>query len=137
MARQADALCLLCGGLHSGDCGTGQKKKSSPRTRKASSPVAKSTTKTSPSSTPSQPDTEASSEDVFGDIPTARVRKFKSTPTSETQGRDLSYESALRLLRPLVNDVAQHNIDRELHRYYPQDVDKRIALWKARHARKE
>ena len=132
MARKAEALCLLCGGLHAGDCGSGQ-------TKKPSKPSAQRTSrKSAPSPTPTSTSVERDSdtEDVFGEIPKATPR-FKNTPTSATTERDLSYESALRILRPLLSSPSQATVDRELHRYYPQDVDKRVARWKARHVRKQ
>ncbi len=96
MARQLDAPCMFCGG-NPCICDGGKTTKSSPRTRKASSPVEKSTIETSQPSTRSDSDIE----DVFGEIPEAKS-KFKSV--SHSEDRDLSLESALRILRPLVSD---------------------------------
>lgn len=130
MARKMDSPCMFCGGLPC-TCDTGPTKKSSPRTRKASSPAAKKTTEKSQDSTQSSNATEASTEDVFGAIPERVTPKFKTVQSLDSP-RDLSYESALRVLRPLLSPVEQRNVDRELKRNYPQDIDKRVAQWKGR-----
>lgn len=100
------------------------KKRPSKATRTPS--VFKESTTTSPSVTP-VPDME----DVFGEVPKAS-QPFQSK-TQPTVDRDLSYLSALRILRPLVNDVGQRLIDKELYPPYPQDIDRRAADWRKRH----
>ena len=130
MARKTDAPCMLCGGLHAGECASGQTKKPSKR------PAVRTSAKSEPSPTPTSTSVELAkdTEDVFGEIPSRVKPKFKSSSPSE--GRDLSCESALRLLRPLLSGPAQRKVDKELKRPYPQDVDKRVAHWKARHVQK-
>ncbi len=129
MARKLDSPCMFCGGLPC-TCDTGQTKKSSKPTVKASSSRAKKTTAKSPDSTPSHSATEESTEDVFGEIPTQVLPKFKTKSDSESD-RDLSYESAIRVLMPLLSEIEQRRVKKELNHPYPQDVDKRAARWKA------
>jgi hypothetical protein len=131
MVKKRPDLCMLCGGSPC-TCDGSKKKRSSKRTVKVgSAPEATSTTEKSPSSTPSDSDTE----NVYGEIPEATSR-FKSASPSEEEV-DLSYFAALRVLRPLLNDVSKREVDRELRRPYPQSVDRRIADWKSHVSRTE
>lgn len=125
-----DAPCMFCGGLPC-VCDGGQKKKSSKRTVKASSRTAPTTTSKSPSSTPS---VSAKDEIDFGGIPEPAKPKFKFKSHSE---RDLSSESALRIIREIVSEKDQRKIDRELAREYPQEIDRRIAAWRDEHGSKK
>src|SRR6478609_9137675 len=125
MPKSKPDLCMLCGGVHAGECGSQQKKKSSGSTRKARSPV--KVTESAPASLPSDSDTE----DVFGGIPTATPR-FKSESYSG-EDRDLSYFAALRLLLPLLSPEGRRDRLAELNPPYPQSVDRRIAEWKKTH----
>lgn len=122
MAKKLDSPCLFCGGLPC-ECDTGQTKKRSKRSvqaapKKPSSPIS--------SSVESDNDTE----DVFGEIPTPGKPKFKFKSHSEE--RDLSLESALRVLRPIVRPSDQRKIDILLTRHYPLDIGRRLAEWKKR-----
>lgn len=117
---------MFCGGQPC-VCDGGKTKKSSRSTRKASSP--KETSSLSPNSTPSIND--SNDEETFGAIPEPARPKFDIKSPSED--RDLSLESALRLLRPLVCPRDQKFIDQKLKRTYPQDVDRRVEEWKARY----
>lgn len=133
MAKKQETTCMFCGGLPC-VCDGGTKKKSSKRTVKASSVTARTTTETSPDSTPSVSATEASTEDVFGAIPEPAKPKFKTTPTLVTEV-SLSSLSVLRMLRPLVCVRDQKRIDKTVNRPYPQELDRRVAEWKARNAK--
>lgn len=129
MVKKQDSPCLFCGGNPCMCDGT-KKKKSSHSTRKVSS---ESTSKKSLDSTHLNKDTAVETEDVFGEIPTQEKPKFKFQ-AKKTVERDLSLESALLIIRPLVRDAERRNIDAELKRNYPRDLDMRIADWKKRNA---
>lgn len=105
--------------------GSRPKKKASSRTTRTPSASKESTT-TSPSVTP-----VSTMEDVFGEVPKAS-QPFQNK-IQQAVDRDLSYLSALRILRPLVSDVSQRKIDKELNPPYLQDIDRRAADWRKRH----
>lgn len=123
-----DSPCMFCGGLPCVCDGGPTKKRSRASAKKASFPAPKPTKKSSPTS--SSAESGKGTEDVFGSIPEQARPKFKSKSHSE---RDLSYESALRILRPIVSEADQKKIDKELKRIYPQAVDRRVAEWRRKH----
>ncbi len=132
MSKKLTTACMFCGGLPC-TCDGGPKKKSSTRTRKAGFETVHTTIEKSLNSTQSSSATEASTEDVFGAIPEPVKPKFKTAPALAIEV-DLSSLSALRLLRPLVCKRDQRRIDATVNRQYSQDLDRRVAGWKARHA---
>jgi hypothetical protein len=78
------------------------------------------------------PELPQKNEEIFGDVPDAVTPTFQKAESVE---RDLTYESALRAIRPIVTPADQKKIDAELHKPYPQDVDRRLAEWRRRHAK--
>lgn len=116
---------MFCGAAPCECDGSPKPKKRQSKTTRTPS-VSKESTTTSPSVMP-VPDME----DVFGEVPTAS-QPFRNK-TQQTDDRDLSYLSALRILRPLVNDVGQRLIDKELNPPYPQEIDRRVSDWRKRH----
>src|SRR5690349_4032787 len=116
-----DSPCLFCGGLPC-VCDGGKKPKSSTRTPKAPSP--KPTASPGPSSPPSVSATEAEFVDSPADTP-----KFKFKSSSQPD-RDLSFESAIRVLRPLLAESERRQIDLELDPHPSPDVVRRLAEWR-------
>lgn len=111
-----DSPCMFCGDLPC-TCDTG---KSAPKRapRKLKSAI------------PAQPTKDAFDFDSVV-VPVA-APKFKAPePTPETE-RDLSFESALRALRPIVSTLDQKKIDNYLHRDLPTDLDRRLVNWRNR-----
>lgn len=105
---------MFCGNLPC-TCGGEPKKKA----RKAAAPK------------PAAKRTQPVKDDIdFGRIPEQVKPKFKTKVEAE---RDLSLESALRILRPICSEASQREIDQHLARTYPQEVDRRVAAWKESH----
>lgn len=128
MSKKPPEACLFCGEVLCQCSGSVTKKKAgSSKTRTAT--ARRASKPTSPSVTP-----DNTSEDIFGDVPTASPAFQKSSkPTVE---RDLSYLSAIRVLRDIVSGPDQRKIDRELNPPYTQSLDRRVVEWRKKHGKK-
>jgi len=129
MARKMNAPCMFCGGNPCECDGQPTKKRSRVSAKKASSPEPKPTIESK--TTSSSVESDSGTEDIFGEIPEPEKRKFRSK--SHSVERDLSLESALRVLRPHLADESRHEVDAILKVSYPPELDKRIASWRKRH----
>lgn len=62
------------------------------------------------------------------------ARKVFKVPAS-TRERDLSLESALRALLPILASRDKKRVKKELNRELPHELDKRLSEWRIRHGK--
>lgn len=71
-------------------------------------------------------------EDPFATVVVPPAKSKFEKAGADIHTRDLSAESVLRLIRPLLNEVDQKKVDDLLHHPIPQDVDRLESEWRKR-----
>lgn len=116
MAKKPPEPCMFCGIIHKGDCNSSVKATKPTAKKFASRPVA---------------DVALPKDDIEFVAPPPPKSKFAASEHSAPE-RDLSYESALLALRPILSEKDQKWVDRQVAHPMAGDTEKRLIGWKER-----
>jgi len=120
LVAKLDSPCMFCGDLPCTCDGATSKKKIKPRKKAAQPPK------------PVETKDAITFDDVSVPSETSRFKPGKPQPVAD---RDLSFESALEALDPILSSSSQKTVDRMLHRERPTELDKRLVDWRNRNVR--